>query len=255
VRGRAALAAACVVTSPALAAPGPRLYADLSAPKIEISYGYAGARLLVYGAVQYPGGKLPGESPKIAIVARGPDQQVTVRRKERVAGVWVNTLSEQFATAPSFYAIATTAPLTDLVDARTAAVWELGLGFIQYSPFGSDDPAAAGIFQRGLIDLRRSQGLYREDIGAVRVTDDIIYRADLFVPPSAPVGDYDVTVYLIRDGKVVSTIARKLSVEKTGFEARVSDFAERDALLYGLATVALAAAAGWIASLIVGRRG
>lgn len=235
-------------------APGPRLYADLSVPKVEITYGYAGAEILVYGAVQYPGGRLPGESPKIAIVARGPEQAVTVRRKERVAGIWINASDARFLTAPAFVLVASTAPMAELVDERTAAVWELGLPYLQFSPYGGDDPAAGTEFLRGLINLRRAEGLYREAPRAVRVTDNILYRARLAIPSAAPVGDYTVTVHLIRDGDVVATVSRVLSVEKTGFEARISRFAENRALLYGLVTVALAVLTGWIGSLVTGRQ-
>lgn len=249
---RAALLAAAAALG--AAAPAPRLYADLSAPTVEISYGYAGAELLVYGAVQYSGGRMPGEAPKIAIIARGPDQAATVREKARVGGVWINAREQRFATAPSFFAVSTTAAMEELLDDRAAAVWELGLDFIQFSPVGAGDPVEAAAFQRGLVDLRRRAGLYQEHLGAVSVTENILYRAVLAIPSAAPVGPYSVTVHLVRDGKVVATVTRDLTVRKVGFEARISGFAERDSLGYGLATVALAMMTGWGASAIVGRR-
>lgn len=249
MRAGALLAAALLA-----AAPAPKLYADLSSPKVEITYGYSGAELLVYGAVQYPAGRLLGEAPRIAIVARGPDQSVIVREKARVAGVWVNARAQRFATAPSFFSISTSAAMDELVDERTAAVWELGLPFIQFSPFGGDDPLEAASFQRGLIDLRQRAGLYHENLGGVNLTENILYRARLFVPPEAPVGEYSVTVHLIRDGEVIATVSRPFTVVKTGFEARISRLAERNSLAYGAATVMLAVLTGWLASLIVGRR-
>jgi uncharacterized protein (TIGR02186 family) len=231
----------------------PALYADLSPPKVGITYGYAGADLLVYGAVQQHDGAEPDAPPRIIVIARGPDKPITVRQKARVAGIWVNAASERFLTAPSFVSVATTDPVSDLVDERTAAIWELSLPQLQFSPYGGEDPARTAEFVRGLIDLRRREGLYRERPGSVTVTDNILYRAEIFIPPAAPVGDYAITVLLIREGKVVATAARGLTVEKTGFEARISRFASDQALLYGLATVALAVMAGLLGSLAARR--
>lgn len=229
---------------------GPRLIADLSQPQVDISYGFAGAEVLVYGAVQYPRGRVPDEAPRIAIVARGPDQAVVVRGKSRVAGIWLNTRSIDFATVPAFVAVSTSRPIDELLDKRGASIWEIGLGSLQLSPAEADAPARVGAFARGLMDLRRRAGLYRQDERGVRVTENILYRARLVIPPSAPVGTYDILVHLIRDGAVIATTQSKLEVRKTGFEADISRWAQRDSLAYGLAAVAMALVAGWAASLI-----
>ena len=233
------------------AAPPPRLFADLSQPRVDISYGFRGAELLVYGAVQYPRGMIPDDEPRIAVVARGPDQAVTVRRKERRAGIWVNAASATFATAPSFVAVATSRPIDELLDARTAGLWEIGLGNLALSP--REDERAAAPFARGLLDFRRRARLYSQDSHGVQVTENILYRARLVIPPPAPVGRYSVAVHLIEDGQVVATVTRSLEVRKTGFEAGVSDFAQQHGFWYGLLAVAMALGTGWAASA-VGRR-
>lgn len=231
-------------------AAGPRLIADLSQPRVDINYGFSGAEVLVYGAVQYPRGRVPDEAPRLAVVARGPDERVVVRKKARVAGVWLNTQSVEFATAPAFVAVATSRPLGELLDARGAAIWEIGLGSVQLSPAEAGDPVRAADFARGLMELRRRAGLYREDERGVRVTGNILYRATLAIPSEAPIGRYTVLVHLIRDGEVIATTESALEVRKTGFEAAISRWAEEDSLAYGLAAVALALGAGWAASLI-----
>ena len=93
-----------------LAAPAaaqPRLVTDLSQSRIDISYRFAGAELLIFGAIQYPGGRAPADPPGIAVVLRGPAEPITVREKERVAGIWINTQSTRFESSPGYYAVAT----------------------------------------------------------------------------------------------------------------------------------------------------
>ncbi len=240
-----------LAAAPAMAAPGPRLFADLSQPRVDISYGFDGAELLVYGAVQYPRGTLPTDEPRIAIVARGPDRAIVVRRKERRMGIWINAASAVFQTVPSFVAVATSRPVNELLDPRTAALWEIGLPNLALSPI--DNASDAGSFAVGLRDLRRRAKLYRQDEHGVRVTENILYRARLLVPSAAPTGRYSVAVHLIEEGQVVATVTRSLDVEKTGFEAGVSRFAAAHGFWYGLAAVAMALATGWAASW-VGRR-
>lgn len=242
------LIAAIALTAAAPA--GPRLIADLSQPRVDINYGFQGAELLVYGAIQYPRGRVPDEEPRLAVVARGPSQSIRVRQKQRVAGIWLNTRARDFATAPSYVAVATSRPIDELIDSRAAAIWEIGLESLALSPESGDDPARNRVFREGLIDLRRRAGLYREDANGVLVTENILYRARLVIPAAAPVGRYEVLVHLIRDGAVVATATRPLVVRQTGFEARISRYARDNSLPYGLAAVALALAAGWAASLI-----
>ncbi len=232
----------------AAAAPAPRLFAALSQPSVDISYGFDGAELLVYGAVQYPRGTIPAEEPRIAVVARGPDRAITVREKARRMGIWINAASTRFGTAPSYVAVATSRPIDELLDPRTAALWEIGLGNLALSP--EHDSAEAVTFARGLLDLRRRAGLYRQDQHGVLVTENILYRATLVIPPAAPVGRYSVAVHLIEEGQVVATITRTLDVRKTGFEAGVSRFAATNSFFYGLMAVLMAVGTGWAASWI-----
>ena len=234
----------------AAAAP-PRLYADLSQPSVEVSTGFKGADVLVYGAVQYPRGRVPYESPRIAVVARGPDTPVIVRAKARVAGIWVNARALRLGTVPGFAAVLTSRPVPELLDPTTAALWEVGLDNLALAPAPGGDAAP---FIGGLFETKRRQGLYREDAGAVTVTDNILYRARLLIPSAAPLGRYSVTVHLIEDGAVVATVTRVLEVRKAGFEARVSAFADERPFLYGLSAVAMALTTGWAASWIGRRR-
>ena len=237
----------------ALAGAAPvRLITDISQNRIDIVYTFKGTELLVFGAIQYPRGSVPDERPGLAVVVRGPSDPITIRKKARVAGIWINTASVRFETAPGFYAVATSAPIKTLVDERNAAIWEIGVDYLQLSPstgYGTqvDD------FTRGLIDLRRRAGLWSEQEGRIGITQNILYQARVAIPASVPVGAYTAEIYLIRHGHVIARSATPITIDKSGFERWVYVAAQTHGLLYGLAAVALALLAGWSAGLVVRR--
>jgi len=234
------------------AAP-PRLISDISHSKIDIVYSFAGAELLIFGAIQYPGGVTPDKRPEIAVVVRGPPEAITVRRKARIAGIWLNTSAVRFETAPSFYSVATTAPIEKLVDEQTAAIHELGVGHLQLSPASSGDAEEIRTFEAGFLNLRRKQGLYSDAADGVELTENVLYRARIEIPSEVPVGNYTVETHLIDDGKVVASATRDISIDKSGFERDVYVAAQEHSFSYGVLAVTLALLLGWFAGLFARR--
>jgi uncharacterized protein (TIGR02186 family) len=228
-----------------------RLITDISQSRIDIIYTFKGAELLVFGAIQYADGEVPRDAPGLAVVVRGPAEPITVRKKAKVAGIWMNTQSVRFESAPGFYAVATSAPIATLVDERTAAIWEIGVGSLQLSPTGDASPETTEMFEQGLIDLRRRSGLYAEHEGAVGVTQNILYRAHIAIPSQVPVGSYTAQIFLIRHGKVIAQSTSPIEINKSGFERWIYVAAHNHGFAYGLAAVLLALLAGWGAGLIV----
>ncbi len=94
----------------------PRLVPDVSQRLVEIRYSFSGAELLLFGAILYPGGRTPSQTPDIAVVLKGPLERIVLREKQKVAGIWMNVERVRFRSAPSFYAVASSRPLSRLVD-------------------------------------------------------------------------------------------------------------------------------------------
>lgn len=249
------LAALAAIASIALAAAAkPVLVPDVSARNIEIRYTFAGAQLLLFGAILYPSGRIPSDAPDIVVVVKGPAEPIIVREKQRIAGIWMNADSSRFRSAPSFYAVASSEPISNLVDERTAAIYELGLSNLQLSPGTTALPDKARRFEAGLLDLRRRQGLYSENPNGVSITDGVLYRAVIQIPSQVPVGTYTAETFLIDDGEVVAVATRRIQIGKTGFERFVAFAANRYSALYGLAAVLLSLAMGWSAAALFRRR-
>ena len=238
-----------------IGASQPVLVPDVSSRSIEIRYSFTGAQLLLFGAILYPGGRAPTKPLDIAVVVKGPVEPILVREKQKIAGlIWMNADSHRFRSAPSFYAIASSRPVRDLVDERTAAIYELGLNDLQLSPGGGALPDKERRFEAGLRDLRKRQGLYAENGQGVEISQHVLYRARINIPSQVPVGTYTAETFLIDTGRGVAAATRDIEIGKSGFERFIAVAARRYAFFYGLAAVMLSLGLGWFAAWLFARR-
>ena len=172
--------------------------------KRQIQYSFTGEELLLFGAILYPGQRLPDDRADIVVVLKGPVRPVVLREKQRIAGMWVNASSIRLRTSPGFYAIGSSRPVDKLVDERTAAIFELGLKNLSMSPTGFSEAKKLERFEAGLVDLYRRMGLFYENPSAVEITEGVLYRARIPVPARVPVGTYRAETYLISKGRVLA---------------------------------------------------
>ncbi|HVH79276.1 MAG TPA: TIGR02186 family protein, partial [Stellaceae bacterium] len=112
--------------------------ADLSSHSIAITTGFTGASVVLFGATD-------GVADVVAIV-RGPEHDVTVWQKGKIAGVWANTDSVTFANMPSFYAVAASRPLGDILSPASAALFKIGTDNLKFEPTTSAEAERVKIF-------------------------------------------------------------------------------------------------------------
>ncbi|WP_293880274.1 TIGR02186 family protein [Sphingomonas sp.] len=232
----------------------PILVPDVSQNEVEIIYSFTGAELLLFGAIVYPGGRVPDGHTDVAVVLKGPPQSILVREKQKIGGlIWANADSARFRSAPTFYAIASSRPLQMLIDERTAAIYELGLGNVHLSPASSALPAEQRRFETGFVDLRGRSGLYVSHPSSVTIRQGVLYRARIAIPARVPVGRYTAETFLIRDGKVIAAATRDIDIRKSGFERFIATAATHWPFTYGMVAVLLSLAFGWAAGAIFRR--
>lgn len=219
----------------------------ISQDEVQVRQGFTGTELLLYGAILDPRGQRGGAGYDIVVVLKGPTEPITIREKDRIAGVWMNAQSSDFRSAPSFFAVAASRPVEEIVDERTAAIYELGTEFIQLSPTGQIDPEEQARFAAGLVDLRHRLGLYNEDMSGVTINEQVLYQARIQLPSNVITGEYTAETFAISDGRVIASAIAEVEVRKVGFERLVEVFSQRFALLYGLLAVGLSVSMGWIA--------
>lgn len=225
----------------------PILVPEISQHEIQVRQGFTGADLLLFGAILTPEGARAAGDYDIVVLLEGPARSIVVREKRKVAGIWVNADSTEFRSAPSFYALASSRPVANLVDGKTAAIYEMGLKWLQLSPVGVIDPAEQKRFSEGLVDLMRRQGLYQENEGAVKISGQVLYQARISLPSSVQTGTYTAETFAVREGRVVASAISRVTVRKEGFERLVAYNAQANGFLYGLFAVIVSISMGWIA--------
>jgi uncharacterized protein (TIGR02186 family) len=228
------------------AAPGPvraqSLEADVSNHLVAITTGFTGTSVVLFGATDGTG--------DIVVVVRGPERDITVRRKSKVAEVWVNTRQVTFQSVPSFYSVSSSKPLDDIAPPAMRQLHQIGLDTLRFTTESSISPQETEEFRKALLRNEARAGLYPPGIGEVSFPlKGRLFRTEVRLPANVPTGTYSVQVYLVRDKAVVAGQTTPLVVSELGIDAEVHDFADRYALVYGLVAVSLAALAGWLASL------
>ena len=229
------------------AARDPILVPEISQHEVIVRQGFSGTELLLFGAILTPEGTRAAQAYDIVVVLQGPPRSIVLREKQKVAGVWINAVSSDFRSAPTFFAVASNRPIEDIVDERTAAIYELGLPWLQLSPIGAIDPDRQRRFAAGLVDLMRRQGLYQQDEDAVTVSGGVLYQARIALPSSVQTGTYTAETFAISRGKVVAAATTTVEVRKEGFERFVALQAERNSFWYGVFAVLMSVGMGWVA--------
>ena len=220
---------------------------EVSQHEVQVRQGFTGAELLLFGAILNPEGTRAGRDYDIVVVLKGPTSPVILREKQKIAGIWINAASSEFRSVPSFFAVASSRPIRDIVDARTAAIYELGLASLRLSPAGEIEPGEQRRFARGLVDLMSRQALYQQRENSVKVSEQVLYQARIALPSNVRTGAYTAETFAISRGRVVASAISRVEVVKQGFEGAVTGIAEQHAIAYGLFAVAISVFMGWLA--------
>ncbi|MEM1346426.1 MAG: TIGR02186 family protein [Pseudomonadota bacterium] len=224
------------------------IVARLSQTRIAITTGFSGSEIFIYGAVRRQA-PIPEEGTLDVIVAlTGPSRPVVVRKKERRFGIWINDAGVKVDAAPSFYAVSTTRPFAEAISFTDDLAYGVGIDHAVRLIGETDDAVYPEDYRRAVIRLRRAAGLYVERPGGVELIDDTLFQTQIALPAQLVEGDYRARVLLLRDKQVIDVYESTIAVRKAGLERWIYRMAQEQSLLYGLLSIAVALAAGWLAS-------
>jgi uncharacterized protein (TIGR02186 family) len=234
-----------------------RLVVSLSNHRVAITSNFIGENLVLFGTVEPDAGRagLRSNYDLVATVS-GPLETLRTRRKQRILGIWINTDAREFVRVPSYLAILSNRPVTDIAAPATQRRLQLGLDNVLLPQhIGPDiaDTVRNDPFREAFVRLQGQQGLYSEIGTGVTFLTPTVFRASIPLPAGVPTGNYTVDVQLLAEGALVARTNSALEVIKAGFEQYVAEAARDHGLLYGLTTMLLALFTGWFASVVFRR--
>lgn len=219
------------------------IVADLALHSVDIDHNFRGMDILLFG--------VKNDAGRLVVVLRGPTRDYVVRKKERIAGIWVNRKSMEFKNVNSLYFVSATGELAYIKNNHLLSSLNIGLSNIEIIPELGDPETDK--FKEALVRYKQSNNLYVKNPEEVSFWEETLFRTKLKFPKNIEGGVYTAEVYLFNDGLLTSMQSTPIKVSKIGFEAFMSELAHRFSLFYGVLCVAMALAAGWAASAIFSR--
>lgn len=221
----------------------------LSTEEIALTADFTGSELFVFGAIRRDAPIDPDVDPlDIVITIKGPPNPLTVRRKERRFGIWINTESVDVRDAPSFYAIATTGPLREILTETQRLRFQIGMDQAVRKVEGHPTLEDTSSFTEAVVRLREKQELYEVLDGEVSLAEETLFQTRIAMPANIVEGDYAAEFFLVRDRSVISTAETVIVVQKAGIERWIFNLSQQRPLAYGIMSVLVALLAGWLAA-------
>jgi uncharacterized protein (TIGR02186 family) len=236
--------ALCALYAPARAAED--IISGVSTDLIQIQSDFTGTDVVIFGALEGTDPATTVNDYDVVVVLRGPEQDMTVRRKERVLGIWINREQINFADVPGYYFLATTRPIEAIAPEFLLNRFQLGADILGHStdrPAG--DPEVDTFREAAFRNLEREQ-LFTQAPDGIEFLSPTLFRAVIPVPATVPPGEYNAEVYLFRAGTLLTLQSTPVFVDKTGLERRIYDFAYTASLTYGFFAVGISFFLGWL---------
>lgn len=234
-----------------LAGPAPaseQIVAGVSRDAISITADFRGSELLIYGAVKRDA-PAPSAGPlSVIITVEGPSAPVTVRHKSRELGVWVNTASVAVGSAPSFYAVASSAPLDTILSQTEDLRYRISVPQMIRAVGAASQAPNVEDFVQALIRIREADGAYGIFPGRVAIDDDTLFNTTIHLPANLTEGDYKTRMFILRGQSVLDHQETVIKVHKVGLERWLYTLAYKQPAAYAALSLVIAALAGWAAS-------
>ena len=224
----------------------------VSSKEIAIAPDFAGTDVTVFGAIDHADPDLLKNGGYDLVVAlEGPRDFITVRKKERVAGVWVNRHSVTFEWMPESFSMASTKAVDTIAKPAELFTFNVGLPRVKLVPSTFSGRASeVEEYRNAFLALKQKSKLYQSNPGGVTFISSSLFQANIHIPADIPNGTHTIRAVLFKKGIFVAEKQLPLEVVKTGIEETITFAATQKPLLYGVFSVLLAVITGWGASLM-----
>ena len=224
----------------------------ISSTEIAIVPDFSGTDVTVFGAIENVDPALLAKGGYDIVVAlEGPRDRITMRRKERVAGIWINRHSVVFEAMPESYSMTSTRDLPLIAKDLELVTHSVGLPRARIVPSSFSGRAEeVALYRDAFLKLKTESRLYQENPGGVKFVSSSLFAATIHIPADVPNGRHLIRAYLFKEGRFFDEKQLEMNVVKTGLEESITAAAFDQPLMYGIFAVLLAVLTGWAASLM-----
>ena len=220
---------------------------------IKIDFFYHGSTVSVAGDAD--------SGTDLIIKIASPEGHETLKQKGKVAGLlWMNTGTLDLEKVPNLYSIYSTKNIEDILSADEMDKYVIGYPalnrHIELTPAANEIERSKWFNE--FVKYKESSDLYKTSSGKILTSAKDGKQAYYILtawPYQAPPGDYLVTVYAVKDKKVLEMAEAKVDVEQIGIVKVLASMAESKAALYGIISIAAALIAGFGVGLIFRKGG
>ncbi len=230
-----------ILTHPALA----DLDMDISEPNLEITTGFTGDTLTVFGTAQPKG--------DIVIIVRGPEKKTSIHRKVNVMGLWLTGESVTFKNVPGYYNVASSRPVLQIADYQTRYEKSIGLNSLVFETERKQPAEKKGRFQEALIQNQQLKGLYSLTPNAVIFVNNTLFKTRIYMPSNVPIGQYEITAFHFQNGELIDTQTRPFQIAQGGLAGSVHNYAHTSPFLYGITVIFIALFSSFLAVTLLRR--
>tara|TARA_Y100001970_G_C14121939_1_gene796794 strand:+ start:328 stop:1029 length:702 start_codon:yes stop_codon:yes gene_type:complete len=218
-----------------------KVYFDLSKNEVDIDTNFKGQELILFGLTE--------PNHDIVVVVRGPKKELTIRKKKRILGFWINTKSVTYIDIPKVYFIASSSNIEKLLDENQRYLNQIGFSNIKFIPKKDKDIFLDTLeWNKSLIRIQKNNNLYKKF--KLDIIDDKLFQTRLYFPTNIPMGKYIITTYMIKSGTIENSNKKTLLINKSGIGNQIFMFAQEKKLIYGIGTIIIALILGSGAAVV-----
>jgi uncharacterized protein (TIGR02186 family) len=220
---------------------------------ISIDFFYHGSNVSVRGTSD------PDTDLIIKITA--PEEHQALRQKGKVGGLlWMNVGTINFEHIPSLYFLSSTKKVSEILSkdemAKAVVGYEALERHVEMKPVKDEEEKAKWFNE--FVKYKEHSKLYSVASGNITFTNENgkqNYYTLFEWPYQAVPGVYTVTVYAVKDNKIMEKAESKVQVEQAGVVKKLSGMAKNNASVYGILSILVALGAGFGVGLVFRKGG
>jgi uncharacterized protein (TIGR02186 family) len=221
---------------------------------ITIDFFYHGSTVSVRGISE------PGTDLIIKITS--PEGEQVLKQKGKVAGVlWMNVGKLKFEQTPNFYEVFSTKKVEDMLSREEMEKYVIGYHalakHVAITPVANEEEKSKWFSE--FVKYKEESKVYATSSGKIETIMNADGKQEYSIltdwPYQAQPGDYLVSVYAVKDNKVIEQAQAKVNVEQVGMVKTLATMAKNNPAIYGFLSIGVALGAGFGVSMVFKKGG